>query len=48
MGCSCQMNQNTEKRNDAEIAPTRQGGKAGRGLPRRGPARPSLCGTVRE
>jgi len=26
---------NTEKRNDAEIAPTRQGGKAGRGLPRR-------------
>jgi hypothetical protein len=35
MGCSCQMNQNTEKRNDAEIAPTRQGGKAGRGLPRR-------------
>jgi hypothetical protein len=32
MGCSCQKNQNTEKRNDAEIAPTRQGGEGGSGL----------------
>ena len=32
MGYSCQMNQNTEKRNDAEIAPTRQGGEGGSGL----------------